>query len=42
MATLLRRNAQNGEARKLLEALRRQQADERGAFKGMFKEGEGV
>ena len=38
LASLLKQNPQNADARKLLEALRKQQAERRGAFRGMFAE----
>ena len=38
--SLLKLNAQNSEARKLLDGLRKQQAERKGAFKGMFEERE--
>lgn len=38
ITTLLRHNAQNAEARRLLDALRQRQAEQKGAFKGIFEQ----
>ena len=40
LAPLLKREPQNGDARRLHEALRRELAEERGRFKGLFAEAE--
>ena len=36
VSALLKRDAQNGDARRLLDALRKRQAEEKEKFRGMF------